>query len=86
MRIKREYRRFEDIDEIRIYDGDDYYRHAPKKFDVEELPIQELIKNVPIDIHILSLMKMEKILSFKTLAVLLLIDLTSLTKMWRADY
>ena len=53
MRIEREYRRFEDIDEIRIYDGDDYYRHAPKKFDVEELPIQELIKNVPIDIHIL---------------------------------
>lgn len=53
MRIEREYRRFEDIDEIRIYDGKDYYRHAPKKFDVEELPIQELIKNIPIDIHIL---------------------------------
>lgn len=53
MRIEREYRRFEDIDEIRIYDGNDYYRHAPKKFDVEKLPIQELIKNVPIDIHIL---------------------------------
>ena len=53
MRIEREYRRFEDIDEIQIYDCNDYYRHAPKKFDVEKLPIQELIKNVPIDIHIL---------------------------------
>ena len=53
MRIEREYRRFEDIDEIRIYDGEDYYRHAPKKFDVEEFPIPELIKNIPIDIHIL---------------------------------
>ena len=53
MRIEREYRRFEDIDEIRVYDCNDYYRHAPKKFDVEELPIQELIKNIPIDVHIL---------------------------------
>ena len=53
MRIEREYRRFEGIDEIRIYDLDKkaFYKPTSEKFDTEEIPIQKLIDNVPIDIH-----------------------------------
>ena len=53
MRIEREYRRFEDVDEIRVFDLDKtaIYKPSPK-LDIEDLPVQELIKNIPIDVHI----------------------------------
>ena len=53
MKIEREYRRFEDIDEVRIFDLDknEFYKPTSEKFDTEEIPIQKLIDNVPIDIH-----------------------------------
>ncbi len=44
---------FEDIDEVRIFDLDKkaFYKPTSEKFDTEEIPIQELIDNIPIDIH-----------------------------------
>ncbi|MBQ6344868.1 MAG: hypothetical protein IJI96_02010 [Methanobrevibacter sp.] len=53
MKIEREYRRFEGIDEVRIFDLDknEFYKPTSEKFDTEEIPIQKLIDNVPIDIH-----------------------------------
>ena len=53
MRIEREHMHFEDIDEVRIYDLDKkaFYKPTSEKFDTEEIPIQKLIDNVPIDIH-----------------------------------
>ena len=53
MRIEKEYRHLEDIDEIRIFNGSkkDFYKPTPKEFDVEHVPIQELIDNIPVEIH-----------------------------------
>lgn len=53
MRIEKEYRHLEEIEEIRIYDATqkDFYKHAPKKFDTEDTPILELIDNIPVEIH-----------------------------------
>lgn len=53
MRIEKEYRHLEDIEEIRIYDATqkDFYKHAPKEFDTEDTPILELIDNIPVEIH-----------------------------------
>ena len=53
MRIEREHRYLEDIDEIRIFDLDkkEFYKPLSEKFDIEDLPIQELLNNVPIDVH-----------------------------------
>ena len=53
MRIEREHRRFEGIDEVRIYDLDKnaFYKPTSERFDTEKIPIKELLKNVPIDIH-----------------------------------
>ncbi|MBQ2654499.1 MAG: hypothetical protein IJF83_13175 [Methanobrevibacter sp.] len=54
MRIEREYRHLEGFDEIRIYDLDnkEFYKHKRKKFEIEELSIQELVNNIPIELHI----------------------------------
>ncbi len=54
MRIEREFRHLEDIDEIRIFDAvkTDFYKPMPKEFDIEDNPVKELINNIPIDIHI----------------------------------
>ena len=53
MRVEKEYRHLEDIDEIRIFNGskNDFYNPTPKEFDVEHVPIQELIDNIPFEIH-----------------------------------
>ena len=53
MRIEKEYRHLEDIDEIRIFNGSkkEFYKPTPKEFDVEHVPIQELIDNIPVEIH-----------------------------------
>lgn len=55
MRIEKEYRHLEDIDEIRIYNATkkDFYKHAPKEFDTEDIHLQELIENIPVEIHTL---------------------------------
>ena len=55
MRIEKEYRHLEDIDEIRIYNATkkDFYKPAPKEFDTEDIHLQELIENIPVEIHTL---------------------------------
>ena len=53
MRIEKEYRHLEGIDEIRIFDANqkDFYKPSPKEFDIEDIPLQELINNIPVEIH-----------------------------------
>ncbi len=55
MKIEKEHIQLEDIDEIRIYDGNkkDFYKPTPQEFEIEDIPIQELINNVPVEIHTL---------------------------------
>lgn len=53
MRVEKEYRHLEGIDEIRVFNAikKDFYKPTPKEFDTEELPLQELINNIPVEIH-----------------------------------
>lgn len=53
MRVEKEYRHLEGIDEIRVFNASkkDFYKPTPKEFDTEELPLQELINNIPVEIH-----------------------------------
>lgn len=53
MRVEKEYRHLEGIDEIRIFNANqkDFYKPAPKEFDVEDIPLQKLINNIPVEIH-----------------------------------
>lgn len=53
MRVEKEYRHLEGIDEIRIFNASqkDFYKPTPKEFDIEEIPLQELINNIPVEIH-----------------------------------
>ena len=55
MRVEKEYRFLEDIDEIRIYNDSkkDFYKPTPQEFEIEDIPIQEFINNLPIEIHTL---------------------------------
>ena len=55
MRVEKEYRHLEGIDEIRIFNAshEDFYKPAPKEFDIEDLPFQELINNMGVEIHCL---------------------------------
>lgn len=55
MRIEKEFRHFENIEEIRIYNATkkDFYNPTPKEFDVEDIPVKELIENIPVEIHTL---------------------------------
>ena len=55
MRVEKEYRQLEGIEEIRIFNASqkDFYKPAPKEFDVEDLEFQELINNIPVEIHCL---------------------------------
>ena len=55
MRIEKEHRHLEGIDEIRIFNASqkDFYKPAPKEFDIKDLAFQELINNIPIEIHCL---------------------------------
>lgn len=53
MRVEKEYMHLEDIDEIRIYNAShkDFYKPTPKEFDIKDLPFQELVDSIPIEIH-----------------------------------
>ena len=53
MRIEKEHRHLENIDEIRIYNASekDFYKPTPQEFDIEDIPIQELINNIPVEIY-----------------------------------
>lgn len=53
MRVEKEYRHFEGIDEIRIFNASqkDFYKPTPKEFEIEDIPLQELINNIPVEIH-----------------------------------
>lgn len=53
MRIEKEYRHLEGIDEIRIFNASqkDFYKPAPQEFEIDEIPLQELINNIPVEIH-----------------------------------
>lgn len=55
MRIEKEHRHLEGIDEIRIFNASqkDFYKPTPKEFDIKDLAFQELINNIPIEIHCL---------------------------------
>ena len=54
MKIERERRHLEAIDEIRIFDINkkEFFKSTREKFDIDELPIQELINNIDTDMHI----------------------------------
>ena len=53
MRVEKEYRNLEGIYEIRIFNASkkDFYKPTPKEFDVEDIPLKELINNIPVEIH-----------------------------------
>lgn len=53
MRVEKEYRHLEGVDEIRIFNASkrDFYKPTPQEFDVEDIPLQELINNIPVEIH-----------------------------------
>ncbi len=55
MRIEKEFRKLEGIEEISIYDADesDFYVRVPQEFEVEDIPVKELMANIDTDIHIL---------------------------------
>ncbi|MBQ6099107.1 MAG: hypothetical protein IJL02_04505 [Methanobrevibacter sp.] len=55
MRIEKEYRHLEGIDEVRIFNAEkkDFYKPTPKEFSVEDIPVQKLINNIPVEIHTL---------------------------------
>ena len=53
MRIEREYRHLEGIDEVRIFNASqkDFYRPTPREFDLDDIPFQKLLNNIPVEIH-----------------------------------
>lgn len=53
MRVEKEYRHLEGVDEIRFFNASkrDFYKPTPQEFDVEDIPLQELINNIPVEIH-----------------------------------
>ena len=55
MRIKREFRKVEDVEEISIYGVEDidFYVPCPREFEAENIPVRELMNNIDIDIHTL---------------------------------
>lgn len=55
MRVEKEHRHFEGIDEIRIFNANErnFYKPTPKEFDIEDLSFQDLINNIPVEIHCL---------------------------------
>ena len=55
MKIQKEFRKLENIEEINIYDVNEkeFYTPTPQEFDVEKIPVQRLMNNVPLDVHIL---------------------------------
>ena len=55
MKIEKEHRVLEDIDEIRIFNAteNDFYKPTPQEFDIEDTPIHELINNIQEEVHTL---------------------------------
>ena len=55
MRIEKEFRKLEGIEEISIFDSkvDDFYVPCPQEFEVDDIPVKELMDNIDTDIHIL---------------------------------
>ncbi|WP_407414529.1 histidine kinase dimerization/phosphoacceptor domain -containing protein [Methanobrevibacter sp.] len=55
MIIERQYRKLEDIEEVSIYDVQDldFYNPTPQEFEVEKIPVEELMNNIDTDIHVL---------------------------------
>ncbi|MBE6504261.1 MAG: PAS domain-containing protein [Methanobrevibacter sp.] len=55
MRVEKQYRQLEGIDEIRIFNSSqkDFYKPTPKEFDIKDLPFQELLDNISVEIHCL---------------------------------
>lgn len=55
MRFEREFRKLEGVEEISVYDVEDadFYVPVPQEFDVEPIPVQELMDNIDTDIHTL---------------------------------
>ena len=55
MKVYRDYRRLEDIDELRVYDIDEkgLYNPTPLEFIVDDVPFPQLISNIPMDVNIL---------------------------------
>ena len=55
MRIEKEFRKLEGIEEISIFDANesDFYVRVPQEFEVEDIPVKELMDNIDTDIHIL---------------------------------
>lgn len=53
MRVEKEFMHLEGIEEIRIFNAGkkDFYRPSPREFDIDDLPIQELVNNIPVEIH-----------------------------------
>ncbi|WP_407430848.1 histidine kinase dimerization/phosphoacceptor domain -containing protein [Methanobrevibacter sp.] len=53
MKIEKEHRHLEGIDEIRIFNASqkDFYTPSPKEFDIEDLAFQELINSISVEIH-----------------------------------
>ena len=54
MRIHKEYRKLEDVEEVNIYDvcESDFYQQTPKEFEFEKIPFQKIMKNIGTDINI----------------------------------
>ena len=55
MIIERQFRKLENIEEVSIYDVQeiDFYNPTPQEFEVEKIPVQELMNNIHTDIHVL---------------------------------
>ena len=51
----KDYRRLENIDELRIYDINEkeLYNPTPLEFHVDEVPFPQLMGNIPMDVNIL---------------------------------
>lgn len=55
MKVYKDYRRLENIDELRIYDINEkeLYNPSPLEFHVDDVPFPQLISNIPMDVNIL---------------------------------
>ena len=55
MKIQKKYRKLEDLDEISIHNVNEkkFYNPTPKEFEVNQIPVQTLMDNLPLDIHTL---------------------------------
>ena len=55
MRVEKHFRKQEDVEEISIYNIDrgSFYVPSPKEFEIENIPVKELMNHIDTDIHIL---------------------------------